>query len=253
MSEIIIIWLYSIISVIFISLVSLIGIVTLFIKEKNMSNILLFFVSFSAGALIGDAFIHILPEVVEEFGFTLHVSLYFILGLLIFFVLEKFIHWRHCHVPTSKAHPHPFVYMNLIGDALHNLIDGLVIGGTYLVSIPLGIATTLAVLFHEIPQELGDFGVLLSGGFTRKKALFMNFLTALTAIVGVIIALLLGQISEGFMLFVLPFTAGGFIYIATADLIPELKKETGGKKSILQLIGIVCGVGVMLLLLILIG
>ncbi len=249
MSEIIIIWLYSIISVIFISLVSLIGIITLFIKEKSMSNILLFFVSFSAGALIGDSFIHILPEVVEEFGFTLYVSLYFILGLLIFFVLEKFIHWRHCHVPTSKTHPHPFVYMNLFGDALHNLIDGLVIGGTYLVSIPLGIATTLAVLFHEIPQELGDFGVLLSGGFTRKKALLMNFLTALTAIVGVIIALLLGQISEGFMLFVLPFTAGGFIYIATADLIPELKKETGGKKSILQLIGIVCGVGVMLLLL----
>jgi zinc and cadmium transporter len=143
--------------------------------------------------------------------------------------------------------------MNLIGDALHNLIDGLVIGGTYLVSIPLGIATTLAVLFHEIPQELGDFGVLLHGGFTKRKALIMNFLTALTAILGVIIALILGQISEGFMLFVLPFTAGGFIYIATADLIPELKKETGGRKSILQLIGIVLGIGVMLCLLVLIG
>jgi zinc and cadmium transporter len=249
MNEIIIIWLYSIISVLFISLVSLVGIITLFIKEKNMSYFLLFFVSFSAGALIGDSFIHILPEAVEEFGFTLDISLYFIIGLLVFFILEKFIHWRHCHVPTSRDHPHPFVYMNLIGDSLHNLIDGLVIGGTYLISIPLGVATSLAVLFHEIPQELGDFGVLLHGGFTKRKALFMNFVTALTAVVGVIIALILGQVSNTFMQFILPFTAGGFIYIATADLIPELKKETSGKKSLLQFGGILLGIIVMLLLL----
>ncbi len=253
MSGILIVWLYSIISVFIISVISLIGIVTLFIKEKSMNNLLLFFVSFSAGALIGDAFIHLLPEVVKEFGFTLHVSLYFISGLLLFFVLEKFIHWRHCHVPTSKVHPHPFVYMNLIGDSLHNLIDGLVIGGTYLVSIPLGVATTLAVLFHEIPQELGDFGVLVHGGFTKRKALIMNFLTALTSILGVVIALIVGHLSQGFMLFILPFTAGGFIYIATADLIPELKKETSVGKSFLQLMGIILGIGVMLVLLLLIG
>jgi len=253
MSDFLIIWLYSIISVLIVSIVSLIGIMTFFIRNKKMSDLLLFFVSFSAGALIGDAFIHILPEVVEEFGFTLYVSLYFIFGLLLFFVLEKFIHWRHCHIPTSKEHPHPFVYMNLLGDALHNLIDGLVIGGTYLVSIPLGIATTLAVLFHEIPQEIGDFGVLVHGGFSRKKALVLNFLTALTAIAGVVIALIVGQISESFMLFILPFTAGGFIYIATADLIPELKKETCGGKSFLQLMGIILGIGIMLVLLFFIG
>jgi zinc and cadmium transporter len=222
-------------------------------KEKRMNNLLLFLVSFSAGALIGDALIHILPEVVNKYGFTIVISLYFIFGLLIFFILEKFIHWRHCHVPTSKVHPHPFVYMNLVGDGLHNLIDGLVIGGTYLVSIPLGIVTTFAVLLHEIPQELGDFGVLLHGGFSKRKALILNFLTALTAIIGVIIALIIGQISEGFMLFILPFTAGGFIYIATADLIPEMKKECGARKSALQLIGIILGIGVMLVLLFLIG
>jgi len=253
MDSIITIWLYSIVSVIIVSLIALIGIVTIFVKEKHMSNLLLFFVSFSAGALIGDALIHIMPEVVEEYGFTLLISLYFISGLLIFFILEKFIHWRHCHVPTTKNHPHPFVYMNLVGDALHNLIDGLVIGGTYLVSIPLGLITTLAVIFHEIPQELGEFGVLIHGGFTKKKALLMNLLTALTAIIGVVIALLLGQIGDSFFMFILPFTAGGFIYIATADLIPEMKKECGARKSLVQLAGIVIGIGIMLLLLLLIG
>jgi len=253
MNSMLIVWLYSIISVIIVSLIALVGIVTIFVKEKHMNNLLLFFVSFSAGALIGDALIHILPEVVNKYGFTIMISLYFIFGLLLFFILEKFIHWRHCHLPTTDDHPHPFVYMNLVGDALHNLIDGLVIGGTYLVSIPLGVVTTLAVIFHEIPQELGEFGVLIHGGFTKRKALIMNLLTALTAIVGVVIALLLGKIGDAFFMFILPFTAGGFIYIATADLIPEMKKECGGRKSLIQLAGIVIGVGVMLLLLFLMG
>jgi zinc and cadmium transporter len=247
------IWLYSIVSVLIVSLVSLIGIVTLFFKVKKVNSVLLFAISFSAGALIGDAILHILPELVESAGFTLSISLFFILGLIIFFILEKFIHWRHCHVPTSKKHPHPFAYMNLVGDALHNLIDGLVIGGTYLISIPLGVATTIAVLLHEIPQELGDFGVLVSGGFTIKKALFLNFLTALTSIVGVVIALILGQVSPAFLNIILAITAGGFIYIATADLIPELKKETNISKSLMQLLGIFLGIGIMLVLLLFMG
>ncbi|MCK9292561.1 MAG: ZIP family metal transporter [archaeon] len=247
------VWLYSIISVLIVSLISLIGIITLFFKIKKMNNILLFAISFSAGALIGDAILHILPELVKDGGFTLSLSLFFIFGLIIFFILEKFIHWRHCHVPTSKKHPHPFAYMNLVGDALHNFIDGLVIGGTYLVSIPIGIATTIAVILHEIPQEIGDFGVLIHGGFTIKKALVMNFLTALTSIVGVVIALLLGQVSSTFLNIILAITAGGFIYIATADLIPELKKETNIYKSLIQLLGIFLGIGVMLILLLLLG
>jgi len=247
------VWLYSILSVIIVSLISLIGIITLYIKIKNLNDFLLFLISFSAGALIGDAILHILPELVNENGFTLSISIYLIVGLMIFFILEKFIHWRHCHIPTSKKHPHPFAYMNLVGDALHNFIDGLVIGGTYLVSIPLGIVTTIAIIFHEIPQELGDFGVLVHGGFTPKKALFMNFLTALTSVIGVVIALIVGQISSSFLTIILGITAGGFIYIATADLIPELKKENNILKSLIQILGIFLGIGVMLILLLILG
>jgi zinc and cadmium transporter len=243
------IWLISLASVFVVSLVSLIGLFTFSISLKQLKGILLFFVSFAAGAMIGDAFIHILPEAVEEYGFTLSVSFYFISGMLVFFVLEKFIHWRHCHVPTSKQHPHPFVYMNLLGDSLHNFIDGMIIAGSYIVSIPVGIATTIAVLFHEIPQELGDFSVLIHGGFSKAKALFFNFITALTAVLGAILSLAIAGSFESYSMFLLPFTAGGFMYIAGSDLIPELHKESTPAKSMLQFFGILLGVGVMLVLL----
>lgn len=241
-------WLYSILSVIVVSLISLIGLITLGIKLNKLKNILLFLVSFSTGALLGDSFIHLLPEAVEEFGFGIEVSLYVILGIIIFFILEKIIHWRHCHHPTHKDHPHPFAIMNLIGDGLHNFIDGMIIGGSYLVSIPVGFATTIAVILHEIPQEIGDFGVLIHGGFTKKKAIFLNFLSALGAIIGAIISLIIGSSFENYALFLLPLTAGGFIYIAASDLIPELHKEVKVYLSLIQIVGILLGVGVMLLL-----
>lgn len=239
---------YSLVSVLVISLISLVGLVTLSIRIEQLKKVLLFLVSFSAGALFGGAFIHLLPEAVEEYGFTISVSLYLIAGLLVFFVMEKFIHWRHCHIPTSKEHPHPFVFMNLIGDGLHNLIDGLVIGGSYLVSIPVGIATTTAVILHEIPQEIGDFGVLIHGGFSRSKALFFNFLSALTAVLGAVISLAVGTAVKDYSMFLLPFTAGGFIYIAGSDLIPELHKECKASKSLIQLLSIVLGIGIMAML-----
>lgn len=245
-----IIWIYSLASVGIVSLISLIGLFTIGVKSDALKKILFFLVSFSAGALLGDAFIHLLPEAAKKFGFGLNMSLYILLGILMFFILEKFIHWRHCHVPTSKEHPHPFVFMNLIGDALHNFIDGLVIGASYLVSIPVGVATTLAVVLHEIPQEIGDFGVLLHGGLTKKKALLFNFLTALTAVAGTILAILLSSRFDNQMAFLLPFTAGGFIYIAGSDLLPELQKEVAPSKSTMQLVGIVLGVAVMVALLI---
>lgn len=243
------IWLYTLTSVIIVSLLSLIGIITISIKLEKLRKILFFLVSFAAGALLGDVFIHLIPEIVEEAGFGLNVSLYLLLGMLIFFILEKFIHWRHCHIPTSKQHPHPFAIINLVGDGFHNLIDGMIIAGSYLASVPLGIATTLAVVFHEIPQEIGDFGVLIHGGFTRAKALFYNFLSALTAIIGAIIVLIVGARIENIIIFLVPFTAGGFLYIAGSDLIPELHKEIGAKKSLLQLFGLVLGVLVMMALL----
>lgn len=244
------IWFYSLVSVGIVSLISLIGLFTIGIKNDSLKKVLFFLVSFSAGALLGDAFIHLLPEAAREYGFGLDISLYILLGILIFFILEKFIHWRHCHVPTSKDHPHPFVFMNMIGDALHNFIDGLIIGASYLVSIPVGIATTIAVVLHEIPQEIGEFGILLHGGFTKKKALLFNFLTALTAVAGTVIALLLGSRFGNQMAFLLPLTAGGFIYIAGSDLLPELQKEVAPSKSIIQLLGIILGVGVMVALMV---
>ena len=240
---------YSLISVILVSLISFIGLVTLSINIKRLKKILLLLVSFSAGALLGDAFIHLLPEIIEEYGFTLNVSLYTIVGLLIFFVIEKFIYWRHCHVPTSKEHPHPFAIVNLIGDGLHNFIDGLVIGASYLISIPVGIATTLAVILHEIPQEIGDFGVLVHGGFSINKALFYNFLSAIIAILGTIFSLYFSSFFENYNLFLIPLTAGGFIYIAASDLIPELHKEVKISKSVMQLLGLICGVIIMISLL----
>jgi len=241
------VWVYSLVSVVMVSLIAFVGILTFSLKEEKLGKILLYLVSFAAGSLLGGAFIHLLPEAVEKFGFTVFISLSVLAGIITFFILEKLIHWRHCHIPTSEKHPHPFAYMNLVGDGVHNFIDGLIIAGSYLVSIPLGLTTTLAVILHEIPQEIGDFGVLVHGGFKRRKALFLNFLTALTAVVGTVVALSLSIFVENLTLFLLPFAAGGFIYVASTDLIPELHKgsyET--KKSLLQLITFVLGILIML-------
>ncbi|MBI2136637.1 ZIP family metal transporter [Candidatus Woesearchaeota archaeon] len=244
-----IIWIYSLVSVLIISLISFIGIIGLSIKIDKLKQIVLFLVSFSAGALLGDVFIHLLPELVEEYGFGLNMSLYVLSGIVFFFIVEKFIHWHHCHIEPSRDHPHPFALMNLLGDAVHNFIDGMIIAGSYLASLPVGIATTTAVILHEIPTEIGDFGVLLHGGFSKNKALAMNFLSAITAVLGAIVALLLSAYIPNLNKFLIPFTVGVFIYIAGSDLIPELHKEVNVQKSFIQLVTFVLGIVVMVLLL----
>ena len=227
----------------------MVGVLAFSLKEEDLKKMLLHLVSFSAGGLFGHAFIHMIPEAVGENGFGLQVSLYILIGIITSFVVEKFLLWRHCHVPTSEEHPHTFAYMNLFGDAVHNFIDGLMIGGSYLASLSLGVATTLAVVFHEIPQEIGDFGVLMYGGFNKSRAIFFNFSTALTAVFGAIVALSLGFLIQDFIPFMIPFAAGNFIYIAGSDLIPELRKdEPGFPKSILQLVSFVLGVIILLFL-----
>ena len=241
--------LYTIASVLVVSIVSLIGIVTLALKGPRLKNFLAFMVSFSAGALFGDAFIHLLPEAVESRGFSLGISLSVLLGVILSFSIEKVIHWRHCHLPITKSHAHPFSLMSLIGDGVHNFIDGLIIGAGYLASIPTGIATTVAVIFHEIPQEISDVAVLLYGGFSRSKALFVNFLTALTSLAGALLAIIIGSKVEAVSLFLVPFAAGGFIYIAGSDLIPELHKDFTARKSLAQILSFIIGVGAMVLLL----
>jgi zinc and cadmium transporter len=231
---------YIIIATFIISLGSLVGVFTLVLKEEKLSKILLFLVSLSAGALTGGAFIHLLPEASEKlegsslFGIVL-------LSFIIFFFIEKLLHWRHCH--KGQCHVHTFGYMNLFGDMIHNFIDGLILAATFLTDIKLGLITTLAVALHEIPQEIGDFGVLLYAGFEKQKALVANFLVALTVVVGGIVGYFLSFQIESFVAYLLPFAAGGFIYIAASDLMPEIRKEESLKKSLLSfgvfLIGVV--------------
>lgn len=242
------IWIYTFISVVVVSLISLIGVFFLSLSKERLKNILLFLVSFSVGALFGDAFIHLLPETFEKLGTNLSSSLYIVMGILLFFILEKFIRWRHCHVPTSKDHPHPVVAMNLIGDGIHNLIDGMLIGASFCISTSIGVTTSLAVILHEIPQEIGDFGVLIHGGLSARKALLFNFFSGLTAVLGAVLSLLIGPHIAGYATALLPVTAGGFLYIAGSDLIPELQREMEVRKSLMQFFSIILGVAVMALL-----
>jgi zinc and cadmium transporter len=239
---------FTMVSVLVVSLVSLVGVFTLLLNEKKTRKILIFLVAFSAGALFGDAFIHILPEVVEA-GFTPAISFYILAGIVAFLAIEKLVHWRHCHMITTKDHPHPFAYMNLFGDTVHNFIDGMIIAASYLISTPVGIATTFAVILHEVPQEIGDFGVLLHGGFSNRKAIFLNFVTALSAFLGAIFALMISGYVGGSMIMIASFAAGGFIYIAGSDLIPELNKEYCTKHAFLQVLFVALGIAIMYTLL----
>lgn len=244
------VWLYSLVSVFLVSIIPLLGIFVLGIELNKLKKILIYLVSFSAGALLGDAFIHLFPELINK-GYTISAALYVLLGILIFFILEKFVHWQHCHAPVTKTHVHTFAYMNLVGDGLHNFIDGLIIAASYLVSIPAGIATTIAVVLHEIPQEMGDLGVMLYAGFSRIKAVMLHFLTGLVAVIGTLGGLALNKFFVNSEVFLVSIAIGGFIYIAGSDLIPELHKETNSKKSIIQIISFIIGILIMLALLLL--
>ena len=245
------VWFYTLASVLAVSLISFIGVLTLSINEKRLHRILLYLVSFSAGALLGDVFIHLIPELIEENAFTLKTSFLILGGIVMFFTIEKIVHWNHCHIPQTKTHTHPFAIVNLVGDGVHNFIDGLIIGASYIVSVPVGLATTVAVIFHEIPQEIGDFGVLLHGGFSKSKALLFNFLSALTSVLGGIIALIASTKIPSISETIIPIAIGGFIYIAGADLIPELHKNFETKKSIFELIAFIAGIMIMATLLLL--
>ncbi|MBI2572907.1 ZIP family metal transporter [Candidatus Woesearchaeota archaeon] len=258
--------LYTILSVLAVSLVSFVGIFSLFLQRKNPKKVLLILVSLSAGTLFGGAFLHLLPEVVEKNGFTLQVSLFLLLGVVVFFILEKLIHWHHCHHhgisephchsesnSSKKKHEHQVSHhsskaiapLNLIGDAMHNFLDGLVIAGSYLVDVRVGVAATIAVILHEVPQEIADFGVLIYAGLSRAKALMLNFASAAVAILGAIVGLFFSSASETFSSFILPFAAGGFVYIAGSNLIPELHKHGEMEESIWHFIALVAGIGLM--------
>lgn len=236
---------YTLISVFLVSLISFIGILTLGFKKNILDKIIFILVSLAIGALLGDSFLHLLPESYKMLGTS--ASFYVIGSILSFFILEKFIRWRHCHIAPSEEHPHHLAPLNLIGDFFHNFIDGLFIAGSFASSIQLGITTTIAIILHEIPQEIGDFGILLYAGYSPKKALIFNFISSLSAIIGAILALHI-KINP---YLIISFTAGGFIYIAGCDLIPELQHNIRIKTSIIQLLSIIMGICIMGLLMIL--
>ncbi len=220
---------WIVLSTFLVSALSVVGVVTLFLKEKLLKKILLVLVAFSAGALMGGAFLDLIPEAIEKQPMY-NPFLLVLGGFSAFFLLGKILHWhQHGHAQHRGLHQkqtvHAFVYLNLIGDGVHNFIDGVILAASYVTNIHLGIVTTIAIAAHEIPQELGDFGVLVYGGLNKWRALFLNFLSAVFAMVGGIVGYLLSTRLESFVAFLLPVAAGGFIYIAASDLIPELKKE----------------------------
>ena len=235
--------LYALIASIVVSLISLIGIFTLIINDSLLKKLIIILVAFAAGGLIGGAFFDIIPEAMEYLKDTTQIFIFIIAGFFLFFVIEKYLHWRHCHDAECKVHT--FTYLNIIGDIVHNFSDGLIIGAIFQMDIKVGIVTTLAIIFHEIPHELGNFAVLVHGGFPKIKALSYNFLSSLFAIAGTAAGYFFASKIFGFSKILLPVAAGGFLYIAACDLIPELHKEEDGKRSALIMITFAFGVMLM--------
>lgn len=229
---------------ILISIGSLIGILTLSVKPQSLNKLLMLLVSFSAGTLMGGAFLHLIPEAAENLSMTLVMSLT-LASFIAFFLIEKIFHWRHCH--KGNCDIHAFGYLNLLGDAIHNAIDGIVIAGTFVLNPSLGVITALAVAAHEIPQEIGDFGVLIHAGFSKKKALLANLAVALTSVIGGIVGYILAGSSPTLSYYLLPIAAGGFIYVSASDLLPEIRKEVDLSKSISTFGLFLCGIAFMLI------
>jgi zinc and cadmium transporter len=227
-------------SVTTVSLISFVGAMFVGLKESVLRRLLMAFVGFASGTLLGGAFFGLLPESLPQNGATT-TSYGVIAGIVAFFSIEKFLHWRHCHEENCEVHA--FAYTSLVGDGVHNFIDGMLIAATYMLSFELGVVTTLGVIFHEIPQEIGDFGVLIYGGFSKKKALTYNFAIALTAVLGAVVTYFLAL--QGIYALLIPFAAGGFIYIAATDLMPELHKKSHAGESIVQFASILLGLGLM--------
>ncbi|MBI1813263.1 ZIP family metal transporter [Candidatus Peregrinibacteria bacterium] len=236
----------SLLGVVAVSALSLLGIVVFLFDEPLVKRLLLPLVSFSTGGLLGDVFIHIIPDMAADRAFFARGLGVVLIGILFSFVVEKIIHWRHCHLlPAEEEHHHPVGIMSVMGESVHNVIDGVVIAASFLTSIPIGISTTLAVMFHEIPHEIGNVAVLLHSGYSRKKAVFLNLLSASAAILGTIAVLIMSNAVTSIAASLLPFAAGNLLYIAGADLIPELHRETRLMHGVLQLIAMIAGMSVM--------
>lgn len=240
---------YSLVSVIIDSLLSLLGVFFLVLHRRTFDELITYTLALSSGILLGTAFLDLIPEGLTRIGND--SFLYVIAGMISFFALEKVIAWHHHadeDIDEKKQKEKPFAYLTLVGDGIHNFIDGVIIGISYVVSIPLGITTTIAIIAHEIPHELSDFTLLIYGGFSNKKALWWNFLSGLTSIFGTVLVLLLSKQIVSISGFLLPFAAGNFLYIAASDLIPELHKKGQVVTSVFQILLIILGVSIISLL-----
>ncbi|MAG02160.1 hypothetical protein CMI42_02390 [Candidatus Pacearchaeota archaeon] len=223
-------------------LVAIIGAIIFLSFKKTSHKTLIFFVSFTTGALIGGALLHFIPEAAAQLSF-LKTTLLTISGFVIFFLLETYLHWHHCHTHECDAHSptKPYAQLLLYGDSIHNFIDGIIIASSFIISIPLGIITSILIIAHELPQEISDFAVLIYGGFSKRKALIYNFLSQLTAVLGGILGYLFIGVREQ-AIFLLPIAAGGFLHIAISDLIPEIFKEQNPLKRITNMLIIIAGI-----------
>jgi zinc and cadmium transporter len=240
------VWVSALGAALLVALLSLVGAVAMLLPKKHLERSLTYLVSLAVGVLLGNAFIHLLPEAIAGTKSPTLVSSLTLLGIVLFFVLEKVVQWRHEHL-LADVTTRPLAQMNLIGDAAHNFIDGVIIASSFLVAPAAGWATTLAIIAHEIPQEIGDMGTLVYGGYTPRRAAWLNFLCALTAAPGAFCALLFGALVNDGVVYLLPVAAGGFIYVAASDLIPELHREPQLRRQIGQSVSICLGIGAMFL------
>lgn len=218
-------WIQSFAAGATVSLVSLSGAFTLWIEPQRLRSLLPLLVCLAVGVLLGDAFLHLIPEAAQQLGSVNEACLFVVLGILLFFAIEKIVRGQHRHEvfdPALPSVPQASTRMNLVGDAIHNFTDGVLIAGSFAADPVLGLATTMAILVHEIPQEIGDVGALIHGGYTPRRALTLNFLCALTVLGGILATLIAGYWMGGLLPYLLPIAAGGFIYIAAADFIPAL-------------------------------
>ncbi len=231
------------------TIIAFVGVFFLALGQKRLKNIVYFLVAFSAGAMLSGAFYHLMGESLAQLSAMVTFSLV-ILGLVFFYVAERFLYWHHCH--EGKCDVHPYTKLILFGDGLHNFIDGLVIAASFIVSVPFGIITSMLIFAHEIPQEMGDFGVLLHGGMKTRKALIYNGISQATSILGGILGFVFSRFTTH-SIYLLPIAAGGFIYIAASDLMPELHKEPNRKKSMVSMLIFVFGIAFFLCMKLLLG
>ncbi len=245
---------YSLIATLIVSSISFLGLLVLLKNIKSGDKIITAIVAFAAGSLLADALIHLLGEHIEQFGYENQTTLLIFTGVILMLLIEAYFHCSH-DSREEIDHPHEhknksvLVRVNLIGDAFHNFLDGLAIAASFAVAPATGIATTIAVSLHEIPQELADAGVLKYAGLRRRKILIVNVLTALTAVLGAIIGVAISSVTENSEKYLVPLVVGQFIYIALADLLPEIHKKSGIFKYALEITAFCLGIGAMYLLL----